>query len=78
MEKHANKEKAKILQRFFKTGKGQYGVGDIFLGIVVPKQRQIAKEFGKDLSIAHIQELLDSGIHEERLIGLLMPPTKPE
>ena len=72
LEEHSNPEKAKLLQRFFKTGKGKYGEGDVFLGIVVPKQRKIAKEFGKDLSFAHIQELLGSEIHEERLIGLLI------
>jgi 3-methyladenine DNA glycosylase AlkD len=72
LKKHADKEKAKLLQRFFKTGKGEYGEGDVFLGIVVPNQRKIAREFGKDLSFAHIQELLDSKIHEERLIGLLI------
>tara|TARA_Y100000310_G_scaffold162731_1_gene162675 strand:- start:6977 stop:7684 length:708 start_codon:yes stop_codon:yes gene_type:complete len=72
LKKHADSEKAKILHRFFKTGKGQYGEGDIFLGIVVPKQREIVKKFGGDLSIAHVQKLINSKIHEERLIGLLI------
>ena len=71
LKKHSDKEKAKILQRFFKTGKGEYGEGDVFLGIVVPKQREIAKKF-TNLSIANIQRLLASKVHEERLIGILI------
>lgn len=70
--KHANKDKAKLLARYFKTGKGEYGEGDVFLGISVPKLREIAKEFGKDLSIAHIKELLNSEFHEKRMIGLFI------
>jgi len=63
--------RAKILSRFFKTGKGEYGEGDIFLGIVVPIQRAIAKKY-KDVSLKEIQKLLDSKIHEYRLTGLLV------
>jgi len=72
IRKCANKEKAKVLQGFFKTGKGQYGEGDIFLGIVVPKLRKISKEFWKTISIDEVQELLNSNIHEERLLALFM------
>ena len=71
LKEKANPAKAKLLQRFFKTGKGEYGEGDIFLGIIVPEQRKIAKEFW-DLSIDEIQELLDSKIHEKRMIGLFI------
>jgi 3-methyladenine DNA glycosylase AlkD len=67
----ANPSKAKDLQRFFKTGKGEYGEGDVFLGIIVPEQRKIAKEF-KDISFNDIQELLNSEIHEKRMIGLFI------
>jgi 3-methyladenine DNA glycosylase AlkD len=66
-----NPEQAKVLQRFFKTGKGQYGEGDVFFGIKVPIQREIVKRYWKYLTLKDIQELLNSKIHEERLIGIL-------
>lgn len=71
LNKEANPEKAKILQKFFKTGKGEYGEGDIFLGISVPEIRKIAREF-KDIKLEEVQEHLDSEIHEERLTALLI------
>jgi 3-methyladenine DNA glycosylase AlkD len=67
----ANPEKTKILQGFFKTGPGQYGEGDIFLGIIVPEQRKVAKKH-KDLSLPEIQKLLSSKIHEYRLTALFI------
>ncbi len=67
----ANPAKAKLLRGFFKTGKGQYGEGDIFLGIMVPIQREIVKKY-QDLSLRDIQKLLNSRVHEERLIALLI------
>jgi 3-methyladenine DNA glycosylase AlkD len=67
-----NLEQAKNLQRFFKTGKGQYGEGDLFLGIKVPATRKIVKKYWKYISLRDIQELLNSKFHEERLIGLLV------
>ncbi len=66
----ANPEKAKILQKYFKTGEGEYGKEDIFLGISVPEQRKIAKKFFKDLTLNEIQILLNSKIHEERFTAL--------
>ena len=66
-----NPQKAKILARFFKTGKGEYGEGDIFLGITVPQQRSIAKRYS-DLIFPDLQKLIESPIHEYRLICLLI------
>lgn len=67
----ANPQKALILQRFFKTGQGEYGEGDVFLGITVPQVRLLAKQF-KDLSLKEIKQLLHSKIHEERLLALIL------
>lgn len=75
IEKAKNPEQAKILQRFFKTGKGEYGEGDIFLGIKVPIQRSIAKNY-TELSFIDLQNLLNSKIHEERLIALIILTNK--
>ncbi|MFH1325967.1 MAG: DNA alkylation repair protein [Candidatus Falkowbacteria bacterium] len=71
LQKFANKEKVKILQRFFKTGKGQYSEGDIFLGIVVLEQRKIAKKYS-ELTLTDIQKLLNSKVHEHRLTSLFI------
>lgn len=67
----ANKEKATFLQRFFKTAKGEYAEGDLFLGLTVPQARIVARKY-KDLSLPEIEKLLHSKFHEERLIALLI------
>jgi len=67
----ASKEKAKVLASFFKTGKGDYGEGDVFLGVTVLLSRIIAKKYAK-ISFGDIKELLDSPIHEERIVALLI------
>ena len=71
MRKLANKEIAEHSQRFFKTGKGQYGEGDIFLGIRVPVLRKIVKKFPR-ISLDEVSKLLESKFHEERLLSILM------
>ena len=74
----ADDDKAKIMMRFFKTGKGEYSEGDIFLGISVPNQRLIAKEFYQQVSLNDIKNLLNSNIHEYRLTALLILVLKYE
>lgn len=66
-----NPEKARIQQTFFKTGKGEYAEGDIFLGITVPELRKLSKQF-RMLSIPEISILIESPYHEERLLALLI------
>lgn len=67
----ANPMQAKNLFRFFKTGKGEYGEGDQFLGITVPEQRKIAKKY-KDLPFEDIEKLIKNPFHECRFVALLI------
>ena len=64
-------EKALFFPRFFKTGPGEYGEGDLFLGVTVPVQRQIAKQFFKEISLEELTILIQHPLHEVRLTGLL-------
>jgi len=67
----ASPSKARVLSRFFKTGPGQYGEGDIFIGVTVPQVRDVVRN-NRDLPLAQIESLLASEIHEERLCALLL------
>ena len=71
LKSRASKSRSSILQRFFKTGPGQYGAGDVFLGLSVPLQRQIARKY-VDLDRSALQALLNSEFHEFRLVALLI------
>ncbi|MCX6383770.1 MAG: DNA alkylation repair protein [Actinobacteria bacterium] len=68
---YASPQKAEVLKRFFKTGKGQYGEGDIFLGVQVPDSRKIVRKYA-NIPLDNTLDLLRSKIHEERLIALLI------
>jgi 3-methyladenine DNA glycosylase AlkD len=67
----ADPQRAKYSQRYFKTGKGEYGAGDRFLGITVPTVRALARQ-NRDLPLHHVDSLLHSRWHEERLLALLL------
>jgi 3-methyladenine DNA glycosylase AlkD len=71
LQEVAKEDKISKFQSFFKTGKGEYGEGDIFIGISVPENRKVVKKH-KNASLEQIQELLQSKIHEHRLCGLLI------
>lgn len=71
LKKYSSIKRKKTNEWFFKTGKGEYGEGDIFIGVSMPNLRQLAKS-RKDVSFMEIQPLLNSKIHEERMLGLLI------
>lgn len=75
LRKNASSDKVKVLARFFKTGKGEYGEGDVFLGVTVPKIRLVSKKFS-NLSLVDLRRLIRSKIHEERLLALLILVSK--
>ncbi len=66
-----NPEKIHIYQRFFKTGKGHYGEGDIFLGLTMPQTRELVKKYAKNLTFDDIDILLSDKHHEIRMAGVL-------
>ena len=64
--------RAKHSVRFFKTGKGEYGEGDIFIGVKTPILRQIAKKYYQQINLDTIQKLLKNPIHEYRALALMI------
>lgn len=70
LKEAAREDKIKILSRFFKTGKGEYGEGDIFIGVIVPDNRAVARRY-HDAPASVIEAMLHSPVHEHRLSGLL-------
>jgi len=71
LQKLGTKERAKVSRRFFKTGPGEYGEGDIFIGVTVPELRRLAREY-QAITLTETTRLLRSAIHEERLLALLI------
>ncbi len=71
LKKKSSKSQAVLAQRFFKTAKGEYGYGDIFIGVKVPVIRQIARKY-QLLSLSEIEKLTSSRLHEVRLCGLVI------
>ncbi len=69
LRKYASKKRALVSRRFFKTGKGQYGEGDIFVGVSNPDARKAAKMF-VHASFSDIRALLESSVHEDRFVAL--------
>ena len=69
LRKYASKERAKTNAWFFKTGKGQYGYGDVFIGVSNPNARKVALE-NIDTPLSEILLLLNSKIHEDRFVAL--------
>ena len=69
LRQSVNLEKKEFLPKFFKTGKGQYGEGDKFLGVVVPDIKKISKKFNAQLTDQDLEKLLYSEWHEERFAG---------
>jgi len=68
----ATEERRKVNEWFFKTGKGEYGYGDIFLGVTAPDIRRIAKKFSQEISLQELTELIQDPIHEVRLCALII------
>ena len=71
LQKLGNQERAEQSKRYFKTGPGEYGEGDIFLGIPVPELRKLSRTY-RDISLETAEKLLKSSIHEERMLALLI------
>lgn len=71
LNKYANDSVAMSSQRFFKTGKGEYGEGDVFIGVRAPDARKVCRQF-KNLPLNEVKELLESKIHEHRIAAVII------
>lgn len=69
LSQYASPERKKTNEWFFKTGPGEYGEGDVFIGLSMPNTRKVSKQF-KDLPLPEIQKLLENEVHEVRLCAL--------
>ena len=78
MESLQNEEQRRVLMGFFKTGPGEYGEGDEFLGLKVPQTREVVKAVWKDFPLSEVPKLLMNRWHEVRLCGLLILVAKFE
>ncbi|MFH0711797.1 MAG: DNA alkylation repair protein [archaeon] len=72
LRKVAGAERVKNLQKYFRTGIGQYGEGDVFIGVSVPELRRIARKHWDRILLGDVEKLFMSEIHEERLVGILI------
>lgn len=72
LRENASAEKSDVLKGFFKTGVGEYGEGDSFLGVVMPDVRRVVNKYWKLVDWLEIEILINSGIHEERMVALLI------
>lgn len=77
LRKYANAERRKVNMSFFRTGKGEYGEGDRFIGLTVPHTREVAKKF-RTMPLSSVEESLHSPLHEVRLAALLILAEKYE
>lgn len=71
LARHADAAAAERLQRFFKTAPGEYGEGDVFIGVRVPANRAVCRRHA-DLPVPELQRLLDSEVHEHRLAAAIV------
>jgi 3-methyladenine DNA glycosylase AlkD len=76
LRKHATAERARVSVRYFKTGKGEYGEGDQFLGVAVPFQRALAAKYANQVTEADISAFMASPFHEIRLTALFIINTR--
>lgn len=71
LEKYSSDHDAVQAQRFFKTGPGEYGEGDVFIGVRMPDIRKVGRQF-KDLDTGELEKLIKSPIHEHRMVALII------